>query len=354
MLPIDEPEPLCANDGLDRARLSSYLKAGLSDLSGEIELFRFPSGHANLTYLVKCDQREFVLKCAPPGAKAKSAHDMGREYGVLSKLHGTYPYVPRALLYCSDESVVGGAFCVMERVKGIIIRGQYPHDARITPELIRRQFTSLIEALARLHSIDVTAVGLGDFGRPLGYRQRQLDGWQKRLGAATTEGMADFDRVKKWLTDHAPKEPEMPAVVHNDFKMDNLVWDQAEISKIAGVLDWEMSTVGDPLMDLACTMSFWVQQNDPAEFRVLRAMPSARPEVFSRHEAIDYYSKCTGREVRARDFYLCFGLFRRAVMQQQMSFRYRRGDTQDKRFSNLDDCVRVLRDMCLNVIDGMM
>jgi aminoglycoside phosphotransferase (APT) family kinase protein len=242
----------------------------------------------------------------------------------------------------------------MERREGVIIRNQYPEDASIVPAQIRRQFRVLIEALAFLHKLDVAAVGLGDFGRPEGYRQRQVEGWQRRLRDSATSDMADFAEVTAWLTAHIPSDPQTPAVIHNDFKLDNLVWDAADITRLVGVLDWEMSTVGDPLMDLACTLSFWVEENDPQEFRSIRAMPTARPEVFSRREAAACYTDLTGRNVDALDFYLCFGFFRRAAIEQQKYYRYTSGQTQDARFSGLDRAVTVLRDMSLSVMGGKL
>jgi aminoglycoside phosphotransferase (APT) family kinase protein len=238
----------------------------------------------------------------------------------------------------------------MERLKGVIIRRQYPEGMAITSDQVRSQFSGLIAGLANLHSIDIDAVGLGNFGRPIGYRQRQLDGWCKRLENAGTPDMTDFGEVTSWLADRMPKQPEVGAVVHNDFKIDNLVWNPADVTKLIGVLDWEMSTVGDPLMDLACTLSFWAERSDPSEFQALRSMPTARPEVFSRKEAVARYEALTGRKIGSIDFYLCFGFFRRAVIEQQKYARYLRGETQDPRFAMLDADIRVLRDMSLRII----
>jgi aminoglycoside phosphotransferase (APT) family kinase protein len=347
-----EDAPVAVNEGsqIDAARLSRYLTSKIEGLSGELELFQFPSGHSNLSYMIKFGDRELVLKCAPPGKKAKSAHDMGREFHMLSKVSEAYPYAPKVFDYCEDETVLGSAFCVMERIRGIIIRRQYREDPRIASEQIGLQFAGLIEALARLHSIDVVAVGLGDFGRPSGYRQRQLDGWRKRLEGAATPNMAEFGAVITWLVAHIPQEPEGAAVIHNDFKMDNLVWNAANPAELIGVLDWEMATIGDPLMDLACTLSFWIEQSDPPELQAIRSMPSAHPAVFPRREAVARYEQLTGRRVSPIDFYLCFAFFRRAVIEQQKYARYLHGDTRDSRFSHLDADVRVLRDTCLNVI----
>jgi aminoglycoside phosphotransferase (APT) family kinase protein len=352
VLTIDLPVVIGADHPVDRVRLSDYLRRNIPDLTEELEVSQFPSGHSNLTYMIRSGMREFVLKCEPAGPKAKSAHDMGREFRILSKLYGEYSFAPRPFLYCEDDSIIGGKFCVMERLKGVIIRSEYPKDGTIEPGQVRGQFIGLIDALAELHSLDILAIGLSDFGRPQGYRQRQLDGWRRRLYDAKTDNMVDFDEVISRLTEHMPRTEEQAAIIHNDFKMDNLVWDSEKITKLVGVLDWEMATVGDPLMDLACTLSFWAEEGDPEEFRSMRGMPSARPEVWSRREAIEHYSERTKRPVADAKFYLAFGLFRRAVIEQQKYFRYSRALTQDSRFAKLDKSVRVLRDMSLSILSG--
>ena len=351
---IDVPAVVRPDQVLDLARLSSYLRSNIPSLKGELELLQFPCGHSNLTYLIKAGRRELVVKREPPGSKAKSAHDMGREFRVLSRLHGPYPYAPAALHFCEDDSIIGGKFCVMERVRGVIVRADYPEEGGVTLEQIRAQFTGLIDALARLHSLDVSEVGLADLGRPRGYRKRQVDGWLKRLSEAKTESMADFDEVTSWLAEQVPAGPEDAAIVHNDFKMDNLVWDPADITRLIAVLDWEMATVGDPLMDLACTLSFWAEEGDPADFRAIRGMPSARPGMLTRRQALARYTTLTKRAVERADFYLCFAFFRRAVIEQQKYFRYLRAETRDPRFSRLDEVVRILRDMSVSVLRGEM
>jgi len=339
----DAPIAVRADDRFDTGKLAAFLAKAAPELKGTLEVLQFPAGHSNLTYMVRIGDKELVVKRAPPGIRAKGAHDMGREYRVLSKLAKVFPYAPNGIAYCEDETVIGSPFCVMERLTRTIVRSDYPDGT--TPEQIGRQFGSLIDGLADLHSVDVEKAGLSDLGKPQGYRQRQLDGWKARLEAARTDDMADFSKVLAWFDAHIPKEPEIPAIIHNDFKMDNLVWDPKDITKLKGVLDWEMSTCGDPLMDLSCTLSFWIQQDDPAEFKALRGMPSARPEVFSRREAIERYAARTGKRLDPAEFYLGFAFFRRAVIEQQKYVRFKRGDTKDPRFAHLNESVRTLRDM---------
>jgi|HubBroStandDraft_5_1064220.scaffolds.fasta_scaffold34596_2 aminoglycoside phosphotransferase (APT) family kinase protein len=350
MVSIDLPGEVKPDQSLDVTRLSNYLRRVLPALSGEFELLQFPSGHSNLTYLLRIGGRELVLKREPSGSKAKSAHDMGREFLMLSKLHGKYPFAPEAIHYCEDTSVTGGKFCVMERISGVIIRRDYPTDT--DDKAIQSQYRTLVQGLAALHSLNVADVGLDQFGRPESYRTRQIEGWIKRLTDAATPDMPDFGEITSWLARNSPERPQDVAVIHNDFKMDNLVWSGADITTLIGVLDWEMATVGDPLMDLACSLSFWVQESDPPEFRSLRAMPSVGHGVISRAEAVDLYSRLTNRVVRSASFYLCYGLFRRAVIEQQKYARFLRGQTSDSRFSGLNKAIEVIKDMCLDTIQA--
>lgn len=350
-MPItDSPIAVGSDHGFDLARLSSYLRSRIGDLSDEFEIFKFGSGHSNLTYMIRSADREFVLKCEPPGEKVRSAHDMHREFSILSKLYGHYPYVPQPLGYCDDASIIGTRFCVMQRLRGVIIRNQLPEDGPVKPEQVSQQFLRLLEAQAELHSIDIRAVGLEDFGRPIGYVERQVRGWQERLEKTRTKDMADFGAVTSWLIQHLPTGAHHAAVVHNDFKMDNLVWDQDDVVKLVGVLDWEMSTTGEPLMDLGFTLSFWPENSDPPEFRSLRSMPY--PPLISRAKAINYYMMRASRSIESPEFFLCFGLFKRAVIEQLKYFRYTRGQAQDLRFAKLYEAVRILRDMCLTIISN--
>jgi aminoglycoside phosphotransferase (APT) family kinase protein len=352
MLQIDTPDEVQADARIARAQLTSYLRSQIEGLSGEVQLFQFHAGHSNLTYLVRCGARELVLKRAPEGRKASSAHDMGREFRILARLNAHYPYAPKALAYCEDSSIVGSPFCVMERAQGVIVRDQFP--AGVSDEQIRLQFEHLIDGLAQLHGVDVAAAGLTDFGKGSGYRERQIGGWSRRLAAAATDDMADFGAITAWLMANRPPEPETAAIVHNDFKLDNLVWEPSEISTLKAVLDWEMSTVGDAAFDLACTLSFWQQADDPPAFRAMRGMPTSGHGVMSRREAARRYTEYLDRPLPALSFLLCFGYFRRAAIEQQKYARFKRGDTRDPRFAKLQDSVATLRQMCLEVMSGSL
>ena len=334
----------------DTTRFAGFLRAAIPGLDGEMQLEQFHGGHSNLTYLARFGEREVVVKCAPLGQRAQSAHDMSREYRMLAGLRGAYRYAPAALAVCDDSSIAGSPFCVMERATGVIIRGEYPPQT--DPDAIARQLEHLVDGLIELHAVDVAAAGLADFGRPNGYRQRQVEGWARRLDAARTDDLVDFTHVRAWLTANMPRMPESATVVHNDFKLDNLVWDTADLTQLRAVLDWEMATIGDGPLDLACTLSFWPEPADPPEFRALRGMPTLHPGVRSRRDVLERYARQTGRDVPPLAFLECFGWFRRAAIEQQKYVRFRRGDTSDARFARLNDDIRILHAMCERAISG--
>ena len=348
MSPADVPIALAPGE-FDTERLTAYLRSVSPELEGDLAYARFTAGHSNLTYLVRAGDRAFVLKRQPPGASG-SAHDMSREYRVLSALHGRYPLSPRPLLLCQDRSILGGDFVVMERLHGIIIRDYSPADG-FGPEQRRAHFTGLIDALADLHRLEFDPAELSHLGRADGYRLRQVEGWSRRYEAARYPGMASGDDIAAWLRANVPDTPQARAVIHNDFKMDNLLWDAALPPRLAGVLDWEMATIGDPLMDLACTMSFWVQPDDPPAFLALRAMPSTYAGAPSRREALDRYARRTGFELEPFNFYTAYGLFRRAIIEEQKYSRYLSGEAKDPRYGGLDQSVQIILEMSRRAIE---
>lgn len=341
------PVPLDDDPNFRPEALTRYLRRTVSQLDGPIKYFRFIGGTSNLTFLVKAAGQEFVLKREPPGAKAKSAHDMRREFRMLANLADIFPFAPRPIALCEDDSVFGGVFVVMERVDGLIVR-----SAEAVGDALPAQFMGLLDALADLHSIDIAKTGLEGFGRPEGYRRRQVEGWCKRFRDAATGPAVRAERIIAWLLANIPADPERAAIVHNDFKMDNLVWDRERPERLIGVLDWEMATLGDPLMDLACTLSFWVQPDDPAPVQALRAMPSNRPGVASRREALAHYVARTRSTMEDFTFYRCFGVFRRTTIEQQKFHRFSTGQTQDERFRDLDRSVDLLLGECERALEG--
>jgi aminoglycoside phosphotransferase (APT) family kinase protein len=306
---------------------------------------QFPGGHSNLTYLLRFGGRELVLRRPPLGASVKTAHDMGREHRVLSRLHRCYPKAPRALAACDDPAVIGAPFFVMERVQGVILR-RLPAGSAPAPSRLRALSEATVDALAELHAVDPAAAGLADLGRPAGYAARQVSGWTERWQRAATDPVPDVDRAAAWLAERLPRrsaaEEEGAAVLlHNDFKLDNLVL-AADLGGVAAVLDWEMATVGDPLMDLGTTLGYWLDPDDDEALRILPVGLTALPGNLSRAEVVERYARATGRDVSGILFYYVFGLLKIAVIAQQIYFRYRRGLTRDERFAPLLDGVRLL------------
>jgi aminoglycoside phosphotransferase (APT) family kinase protein len=349
---IDSAQAVRPGDELDLGPLEAHLRAELGIPDGTFSIRQYPSGYSNLTYEVTVDGRRLVLRRPPFGTKAKSAHDMGREYRVLSALHPVYPLCPEPLLFCADESVIGAQFYVMQHVAGMIVRKDYPTDFGATPQLVRGQFLAMIDALAGLHSIDYDAAGLGDLGRPAGYTERQVAGWSKRYRAVRTSDVPDFELIMSWLERNRPMEANRAALIHNDFKLDNVIWDPEDPLRLIGVLDWEMCTLGDPVMDIAGTLGYWVEAGDPPYMQEMRMMPTDVPGAPTRREAIAHYEQATGHRIEPLDFYLCFGWFRLAVVGQQLYYRFHEGQTRDERLGQCVQWVIALERMCQRAIAG--
>jgi aminoglycoside phosphotransferase (APT) family kinase protein len=329
-----------SGEELDLARLEPYLRSQFPALAGELRVEQFPSGHSNLTYSVSLGDTQMVLRRPPFGSKVKSAHDMGREYHVLERLHAAYP-APRPLLYCTDESVIGAPFYMMERVHGIILRRDLPAGLELAPATARRLSEAFIDNLARLHQLDYNALGLGELGKPQGYVERQVKGWIERYYGSKTHELPEVESIAAWLKDRMPAQSEA-TLIHNDYKYDNMVLDVAEITHIRAVLDWEMCTLGDPLTDLGTALAYWVQADDPAEVQMVRWGPTAIPDSLSRAELVERYHAKTGRDVGNMVFYYVFALFKVAVIIQQIYYRYHHGLTKDARFASLGEVTKML------------
>lgn len=310
-----------------------FLKKHIPDLEGDPIIRQFPSGHSNLTYLLRLGEKELVLRRPPFGAgKIKAGHDMGREYRILSKLHQVYPPAPEVLVFCDDESVMGAPFYVMERKKGVILRKDMPGDMNMGPDAMAGMCASLVDNLALIHRIDYASIGLGDLGRPEGFLARQVQGWAERFEKAKTDEIPDVEHVVSWCKQNMPESPAA-TLIHNDYKFDNVVLHPNDLMNIIGVLDWEMSTVGDPLLDLGVTLSYWVQKNDPEEFQLVRTLPTNREGAYTRSQIVERYAEKTGRDVSSVVFYYVFALFKLGVIAQQIYYRYAKGFTKDERFA---------------------
>jgi aminoglycoside phosphotransferase (APT) family kinase protein len=336
----DAPGPARPGEGLPEDRLAEYLRGTLA-LEGPLRVQQFPGGHSNLTYLIAIGGRELVLRRPPFGSTVKAAHDMGREFRVLSALAPVFPRVPRVVAFCEDASVLGAPFYLMERAQGLILRSRAPKGVALPPETIARLCAAFVETLVELHGLDYAAAGLAGFGNPEGYATRQVAGWTRRYRDAQTGEVGEMDAVASWLAEHVPPA-QGASLLHNDYKHDNLVLDPGRPDHLVAVLDWEMSTLGDPLMDLGTTVAYWVEEGDRDELKAIAFGPTRLPGSYTRRQLVDRYAERSGRAVHDLDFYYCFGLFKIAVVVQQIYYRFRQGLTRDPRFAGLGGAVNVL------------
>jgi aminoglycoside phosphotransferase (APT) family kinase protein len=345
----DEASGVRAGEGLDLGRLGPYLAAHLEGLTGPLEIQQFPRGHSNLTYLLRAGDRELVLRRPPFGSKVKTAHDMGREFRILSRLSAVYPAAPRPLHLCEDEAILGAPFYVMQRLEGLILRKDLPPGLVMSPGQIRALHLTLVDTQAELHGIDIVAAGLADLGKPEGYVERQVSGWTRRYEGSKTDDLPVVEQVAQWLASHLP-ESQGAALIHNDFKLDNVVLSPADPTKIIGVLDWEMATLGDPLMDLGTSLAYWINTDDDAMRQAVRWGPTTVPGSLTRAEIAERYAARTGRNLDRISFYYAFGLFKNAVVLQQIYYRYKQGLTKDERFAQLGVAINILMNMAAETI----
>jgi aminoglycoside phosphotransferase (APT) family kinase protein len=338
---LDQPAAIRSGEALDLARLEPYLRLHFPNETGALQVRQYPSGHSNLTYALRLGARELVLRRPPFGSKVKSAHDMSREFRVLSKLHSVYAPAPEVLLYCDDDSILGAPFYVMEPIHGIILRRNLPRGLDFAPEKARCLSESFVENLVRLHRVDYAAVGLADLGRPEGYLERQVRGWIERYHGSKTHDYPEVEQVSEWMHQHMPST-SATSLIHNDYKYDNVVLDSNDITKIVGVLDWEMCTIGDSLSDLGTALAYWVDASDSEELQQNRWGPTTQPGTFTREEFVQYYARNTGSDVLQIAFYLTFARFKLAVIVQQIYFRYHQGLTKDERFASMPERIQLL------------
>ncbi|MFZ3044662.1 MAG: phosphotransferase family protein [Desulfatirhabdiaceae bacterium] len=339
---VDQAVDVRSGEELNTATVETFLRDTIPHLDGQMTVRQFPGGHSNLTYLISFKNKEMVLRRRPFGAKARSAHDMSREYRILKALKPVFPYCPEPLAYSEDPVIMGCPFYVMERIQGIILRKSLPHGMSLTPAQIERLFETIVETHHALHSLDYHQIGLENFGKPEGYIRRQIKGWSDRYRAARTPDAPDFESVMTWLSDHQPDDSPLPCVIHNDFKFDNIVLDSRNPLAIIGVLDWEMATIGDPLMDLGSSLGYWVEKNDPQEMQAMRTLPTHLEGALTRKQVAALYSRLSGRPIDNFEFYYGFGLFRLAVIAQQIYYRFYHGQTKDPRFESLIVVVGIL------------
>ncbi|MDO1445173.1 phosphotransferase family protein [Rhodocytophaga aerolata] len=327
---IDQARTIRTGEELDVAKLKAYLSAHFH-ASSTLEVTQFPSGYSNLTYLLAWGNQELVLRRPPFGATVKSGHDMEREYLVLKALKPVYHKVPNPILYCGDTSIIGAPFYIMERVRGVILRNQANREIKLYPSTMQNLSEKLIDNLATIHAIDINQPEIASLGKPEGYVQRQVEGWGKRYKNSQTDDIPQMAQVAAWLEQNRPPEVYI-SLIHNDYKYDNIVFD-SDLYQILAVLDWEMATLGDPLMDLGTTLGYWIEPTDPEPLHLFGL--TTLPGNLTREQLVERYAQKSGREVKNVVFYYVFGLFKIAVIVQQIYFRYKKGFTQDERFASL-------------------
>jgi aminoglycoside phosphotransferase (APT) family kinase protein len=338
----DDPEVIDVRpeEQLDTSILEPYLREHLPETNGTFSLRQFGGGHANLTYLITFGETAYVLRRPPLGPVPERAHDMRREHAVLSKLYAAFPLAPRSFHLCTDHAIVGADFVIEERKHGIAIRRDLPDALQHDAAYAKRLGTALIETLAVLHRVDVEQAGLQELGHPDGYVQRQLDGWTARWDGARTAQTANAAALIDWLREHTPPSPAA-TLVHNDYKLDNMLLDPQNPARITALLDWDMCTYGDPLMDLGYVLALWPQASDPPAFRMW-GMPTWREGFMTRDEVVAAYGDATGFDVSRAGWYHVFNIFRFAAILQQIYKRYDAGQTHDERFRQFGEQANAL------------
>jgi len=347
-----EVAPIRAGEEIDARALGEYMRSKVEGAERGVSIEQFPGGHSNLTYLIRAGDSEYVLRRPPLGPVAPKAHDMAREFRVLDALHPLFPPAPKVFLLCEDPSVIGATFFLMERRHGVVLRRDVPAAFAGDPELPRKVSEGFIDCLAQLHSIDIERHGLNSLGRPEGFLDRQVRGWTERWERSKTDEIPGMERLTRWLASRLPPSPR-PTLVHNDFKLDNIMLDAADLSRVEAVLDWEMATVGDPLVDLGCTLCYWTEAGDPAMRGGAMSSITAEPGWLTRIELVRRYAEKTACDVSSLGYYEVFGLFKLGVILQQIYFRYYRGQTRDERFRDFHLRVRGLMSAAIELAERL-
>lgn len=344
MANLDDTIDVRAGEQLDWQSVEQYLRTQLAEIGeGSIQARQFPSGASNLTYALSIGSWEGVLRRPPLGPIAPRAHDMRREAGLLARIHPVFPLAPRPYVFCDDPQVMDVPFYVMERRHGLVLNDTFPSEVIPTPELCRRLSETVVDTLAQIHAIDWQAAGLAEFGHPTGFLTRQVKSWIERYFRSQAEENPQVESLTRWLSEHVPESPA-PTLIHNDFKLNNMLMDSQDLTRPLAVLDWEMATIGDPLFDLAISLSYWVQPDDPQDLRAILPTVTPLPGFFSRAEFMQRYATQSGRDLSALHFYMTFAYFKLSVILQQIYIRWLRGQTQDQRFASFGARIRTLID----------
>jgi aminoglycoside phosphotransferase (APT) family kinase protein len=349
----EEYGEVVAEEDFDHEKLRAYLSDKIPDAHLPMEVRQFRGGHSNLTYLLRFGEQEWVMRRPPLGPVPPTAHDMSREYRVLSALWRVYPPAPRAILFCDDAGVIGAPFYVMERRRGVVIRMRQPlpPELNTSAESLRRLSEAFIDALAQLHNVDYAAIGLGTLGRPQGFVERQISGWMTRWERAKTREVPLMNRLGEWFLAHVPA-PQTSTVLHNDFFLHNVMFDYRNVSQVNAVLDWEMCTLGDPMVDLGITLAYWRESTDGEELLALaEGYPhTTLPGFLSRDQLAERYARHTGRHLDMLPYYIALAHWKTATVVEQIYSRYARGQTHDPRFANMGKQPPVLAQAAANVV----
>jgi len=308
------------------------------DAAAPMTVEQFPGGHSNLTYLLRFNTQEFVMRRPPFGPVPPKAHDMAREYRILEAVHPVFPLAPRPYVLCEDAGVIGATFYIMERRCGLVVRYDEPPELADRPAARRRVSRALVDAIADLHAVDINVHGLAALGKPAGFVQRQVRGWSERWKGSQTSELPKMDMLAAWLAERLPPDPPRPTLVHGDFKLDNVMLDARDIGHIVAVFDWEMSAVGDPLIDLGILLCYCVHTSTVSQHDAVTSV-THRAGWFTRAEILERYGERTGLDLTNVTFYEVFAVFKLAVVLQQIFYRYHRGQTDDARFATLDSRV---------------
>ncbi|MBW3114494.1 phosphotransferase family protein [Bacillus sp. MCCB 382] len=321
----------------NESKLKDFLEEHFPDLhKEELNIKQFSAGHSNLTYLLTMGKWEGVLRRPPLGPVAPKAHDMKREFRILSEVHPLFDVTPKPYVFSEDEGIVGSPFFIMERKRGEVFDTSFPPHLDVTPELCKKISEEMVTKLVELHSIDHTKTSLHEISKPEHFMERQVHGWINRYERAKTSEIREVGHLTQWLIENVPENAES-TIIHYDYKLNNSMFSD-DLTSMVGLFDWEMATVGDPLADLGVAMGYWIQQDDPALLKYGLGKPpvTIMDGFYSRRQFIEKYAEKSGRDVNHIHFYLSFAYFKLAVIVQQIYYRFKMGQTSDDRFSGFD------------------
>jgi aminoglycoside phosphotransferase (APT) family kinase protein len=340
-----EEETIAVRTGenFDLQKVERYLRDHIEGIGeGSLHVRQFPTGASNLTYLLQIGAWEGVLRRPPLGPVPPKAHDMKRECTLLQTIHPVFSLAPLPYIFCDDLTILGAPFYVMERRKGVVLNTSFPAGVIPTTDLCSRLSQTVIETLVQIHAIDLQATGLDKLGHPDGFLERQVTGWIERYVRAQTDDIPEVAPLTGWLVTHIPSSPA-PALIHNDFKLNNMLLNSHDLTQAVAVVDWEMATIGDPLFDLAVSLSYWATSDDPEELQIiLPTVTITHPGFVSRQTFMETYAQKSNRDLSSIDYYMVFAYFKLAVIIQQIYVRWKRGQTQDERFAEFGSRVRTL------------